>query len=159
MPRPCAACTHPKRAELDRRLRSGSTIADIVLWLATTERPIQRNAVGRHANAHLGVIRTPGPRPPQGSFLEAVRDAAHEDLEAGVLRPTITHGIAAEAEIARQRSRTVDRDIMLKITMALTGQVPSVRVIDPELEAQEAEFRLLLEPGESGAHEPAVEGV
>lgn len=147
MPRPCACCTHPRRAELDRRLRSGSTIADIVLWLATTERPIQRNAVGRHANQHLGVIRTPGPRPPSGSFLEAVRDAAHEDLTAGILRPNIAHGIAAEAELSRQRARSVDQDLMLKIAMALGGHAGTVRVIDPEQEALEAEFRPLLEAG------------
>jgi hypothetical protein len=134
---------------LDRKLRSGATIADIVLWLATTERPIQRNALSRHANAHLGVVRTPGPLPPSGSFLEAVRDTAHADLQAGVLRPTLTHGIAAEAELNRQKSRSVDQDIMLKIAMMLGGHLPpgTVRVIDPEVEAIEAEFRPLLEAG------------
>lgn len=145
----CASCAHPQRVILDRKLRSGATISDIVLWLQTTERPLHRNSVSRHANAHLGVVRTSGPRPPSGSFLEAVRDAAHEDLDAGVLRPTLTHGIAAESELARQRAHTQDRDLVLKIAMALGGLVPpQVRVLDAldvERDEQEREFTKLLE--------------
>ena len=40
--------------------------------------------------------------------------------------------------------RNVDRDILARIALALTA---NVRVLDPEVEALEAEYRPLLTPG------------
>lgn len=148
MPRPCAACTHPDRAALDRKLRSGATIVDVVRWLATTARPIQRNALSRHANAHLGVARLPGPRPPAASFLERVVAIVDEDLESGTQRPNVSQAIAATAEINRQASRDTDRDWQLKLALVLSGHVAQpLRVLDAydvTREEIEAEFTPLL---------------
>lgn len=148
MPRPCSACTHVNRAVLDRKLRSGATIVDVVRWLATTERPIQRNAVSRHANSHLGVTRLPGPRPPATSFLERVVSIVDEDLESGAQRPNVSQAIAAQSEINRQAGRELDRDWQLKLALILSGHVAQpLRVLDADdiaREELESEFRPLL---------------
>lgn len=151
MSRPCAACSHPDRAVLDRKLRSGATIVDVVRWLATTERPIQRNAVSRHANSHLGVTRLPGPRPPATPFLERIVSLVDADLESGAQRPNVTQAISAQAEINRQQSRDTDRDWTLKLAMILSGHAPlPLRALDEfdlAREAIEGELRPLLEAG------------
>ena len=80
-----------------------------------------------------------------GNFLEAVRDAAHEALSEGELRVTLGDGIKAAAELNKMAARTADRDLMARIALAMTGNaLIQARVIDPELEALEAEFRPLL---------------
>ena len=139
MPRPCASCAHPRRAELDRRLRSGSTLADAARWTRDPENApaIGINALGRH-RAHLGVTSTPsGPRPKAATFLEAVRAVAWEDLEAGATRPSIKDGISADAELNRQRLQGDFRDLARAAYMALTGQIPGLGDGIPEAEYRE----------------------
>ena len=93
----------------------------------------------------------PGRRPVSKDFLEAVRDAAHEDLESGALRPSLKEGIAAQKALDMRASRDQDRDLMLRISLALTGRVRiPIAPPDPNREAIEGEFRELLAIG-SGA--------
>ena len=122
---------------------------DISRWLDGLGTPITRQALARHARDHLNVKPTIGQRPVSGNFLEAVRDTAHAALDAGELRVTLRDGISAAAELNKQAARSADRDLMAKIALALTGTpLLEARVIDPELEAIEAEFRPLLASGE-----------
>jgi hypothetical protein len=89
-------------------------------------------------------------------LLQAVVEDARDRLEAGEIRATLRDGISAQAELNRQGERQRDSDMMMKIALALTGNVAVARVIDP-LETErleiEAEFRALLPSGD----EPYVE--
>ena len=77
-------------------------------------------------------------------FLEAVRDRAAERLETGDLEPNLKDGMRAQALLDARLQRNADRDLLARIALALTA---NVRVIDPEVEAIEAEYRPLLTPG------------
>jgi hypothetical protein len=124
----------------------------ISVWTRETEGGyVSRIALGNHLRQHVGVVSRAGRRPVSDDLLEAVRDRAHERLAAGEVEPSLRDGIKAVEVIERNKARNVDRDIMLKITMALTGQLPPgvVRVIDPEVEILEAEYRVLLEGGDA----------
>lgn len=148
MGRPCATCSHPQVREINHRLREKRPLRDISRWLDSTETPITAQALARHAKDHLEVTLQRGRRPVSGSFLEAVRDAAHEGLVEGNLRVTLRDGISAAAELNKQAARSADRDLMAKIALALTGNaLLQAKVIDPEIEAIEAEFRPLLTAG------------
>lgn len=145
MPGVCASCKHPQVREINHRIRQERPLTDISRWLSEIGTPITRQALARHAKDHLSVAPVHGRRPVSGNFLEAVVVKAHEDLEEGNLRVSARDAISAQAELNRQASRSADRDLMAKIALALTGHsLIQARVIDPELEALEAEFRPLL---------------
>ena len=101
-----------------------------------------RNTLSKHFRQHIGAApRTSGPRPVSGDFLTDVRDGAHQRLTDGELEPDLKIGIAAQKQLDLRAARATDRDLMLKVAMALTG---TVTVLDPEVEAIEAEFRQYL---------------
>ncbi len=167
MARSCESCNSPNRRELDRRIRSGATLPDVQRWLASLDEPRSINALTRHRQHTLPEKVPSGPRPKSRSFLEDVEAVAHDDLAAGVLRPSIRDAISARAELNRTTERSLDRDVLLQIAMAMTGQVaPQIAqatVIDPDEQewrdrteanrlALEAEFRpLSLGEGTPGA--------
>ncbi len=151
MSQTCATCKHPQVREINHRLRSDRPYEDISRWLseladAGTGYKITRQALARHARDHLAQgRREAGRKPTSGNFLQNVVDAAQEGLAEGVLRVTLRDGISAAAELNKQASRSADRDLMAKIALALAGRpLLEARVIDPEDEAIEAEFRPLL---------------
>lgn len=146
MARPCASCTHPRRDEIDRKLRAGTSFKDVSRWLDETEKPITAQSVAAHAKDHLAVVPVRGRRPASDDFLTNVRDAAADALEAGEVAVTLKDGIAAQKALDARLQRDMDRDWQLKLVLALTGHV---RVIDPEQEALEAEFRPLLTAGDT----------
>lgn len=148
MPRPCAGCSHPERASLDRRLRAGSALVDIVRWLDTTGQPIGRNALSRHARSHVGVTTTPGPRPTSGDFLKDVVSTAHAAMLDGLLAPNIKDAISAQGKLDSREARDADRDVLYRLSIVLSGQAPvPVQLRDPADLATEAEFRALLGDG------------
>jgi hypothetical protein len=148
MPRTCLACESPHRREIDKRLRSSSPYIDIALWLASVGSPIHRTSIARHAKHTVAAVDRPrGPRTVSPNFLQAVVETAHEDLAAGALRPTIRDAIASQSELNRQADRGQDRDLMLKIAMALTGGSNLPRIVGPEVDILEGEFRALLGDG------------
>lgn len=152
MPGVCASCKHPQVREINHRIREQRPLTDISRWLGELGTPITRQALARHARDHVNAPPTRGRRPVSGNFLEAVRDAAHEGLEAGDLRVTLRDGISAAAELNKQQARNADRDLMAKIALALTGHsLTQALVLDPEIEAIEADFRPLLMSGEPAA--------
>ena len=105
-----------------------------------------RNTLSTHYRKHLGAgPRTSGPRPVSGDFLTDVRDFTHDRLTAGELEPGLKDGIAAQKHLDARAARATDADLMLKIALALTGQVAGPVYRDPEVEAIEAEFRPLLD--------------
>ena len=150
MPNTCSACKHPQLREINHRIREQRPLVDIERWLDETDLPITAKALARHAKNHLGQVPAAGGRRPLSTnFLTAVVENAHESLQDGIVRATLRDGIAAQAELNRQMDRSADRDLMVKIAMALTGTVAiEARVIDPELQAIEAEFRPLLTAGD-----------
>lgn len=147
MARPCASCESRNNREIDRRLRAGSPQADIALWLASVGDPIDRTSIGRHARRHLSGMapRSPGRRPVSADFLQAVVDIAHEGLASGELSPSVRDAIGAQAEINRRLEKMQDRDLLLKVALVLTGNVPGIEahVLDPEQAEIEAEYRQL----------------
>ena len=147
MARPCASCTHPKREEIDRKLKAGVSFVDVSRYLDETEKPITAQSVAAHAKDHLGVTPVIGRRVASDDFLADVRDRAAEGLASGELAVSLKDGIAAQKALDARAARDMDRDWQLKLVLALTGHVPQVRVIDPEQEALEAEFRPLLTAG------------
>jgi hypothetical protein len=151
VPRQCSSCSlePPLRQELDRRIKSGATLPDLNRWLASKDVKLSVNALSRHRQHVLLRPTAPGPRPKSASFLEDVEAIAHDDMVAGVLRPSIRDAIAARGELNKQQARNQDRDLMAKIALALSGAAVPIeaRVIDPEVAAIEAEFRPLLTSG------------
>jgi hypothetical protein len=149
MPRPCSLCESPHSKEVLRRLKGGQPHDDIVLFLGSVGVEVHRTTVGRHAKHALPEVRRTGPRPPGASFLEDVEANAWDDMALGLLRPTIRDAIGARAELNKQSARFSDRDLMMKIALAMTGHsLIEARVIDPEREALEAEFQKLLPSGD-----------
>ncbi len=148
MARPCASCSHPRLDEIDRKLKAGVSFVDVSRWLETSGlKPITAQSIAVHAKSHLGVPSVLGRRPASDDFLESVRDTAHEGLVSGELAVTLKDGIAAQKALDARAARDMDRDWQLKLVLALTGHVPTFRVLDPEMEAIEAEYRPLLTPG------------
>jgi hypothetical protein len=145
--RPCASCDFGP--ELDRQLRAGVPLTVLSAWTAAQGSPITRQALGRHRRDHLGTLTRPGRKPASEDFLEAVVDDAAARLSAGEIRASLRDGIAARKALDARDARGQDRDLMVKIAMVLTGNVPlPTHTIDPEVEAIEAEYRALLEPGD-----------
>lgn len=165
MPRSCASCNLPEpvRKELDRRLRSGATLDDVRRWLTEAGHPVGRNAVGRHRGAHVlpGRALASGPRPKGQSFLSDVVEVTHDRVVLGELVPSVRDAVAASSEIARQRDRSADRDIALKVAAALGGLVkePSQAYVAyraehaAEYAAVEGEFAEVLSGDD---HRPAI---
>ena len=150
MPNICATCKHPQVREINHRIREERPLVDISRWLDELGTPITTKALARHANSHLGKAPAPGGRRPlSANFLQAVVQTAQDKLENGELAVTVRDGISAQAEINRQMDRSADRDLMARIALALTGTVAiEARVIDPEQQAIEGEFRALLTAGD-----------
>jgi hypothetical protein len=125
-------------------IASGTSYADIAAWLRGKGAPISRNALARHG-VHVGEgPRLPGPRPMSDDLLTAIRDRVYERLRDGDVEPGVKDGLSAQSLLDRRAAEFRDRDLMLRIALALTG---TVKVIDPEVEAIEAEFRPLLGDG------------
>jgi hypothetical protein len=62
-----------------------------------------------------------------------VVDIVHADILDGRQVPTVAHAIASDAELARRQEKGRDHDIVLKLALVLTGQVPGfTRVVSPE---------------------------
>lgn len=148
MGRPCSSCKSPNAQEIDRKIKSGTTLRDISRWLREIDNPITPTSLGKHAREHVGVERPPGRRPITGDFLETVRDQVHEDVLEGKLRLTVRDGLSAQSLLDARQKRDSDKDLMVKIAMVLTGRVEGyLPAPDPEMAAIEAEFRPLLTPG------------
>ncbi len=146
MPARCATCEHPQVREINHRIREKRPLVDISRWLDDLGTPITRQALARHAKQHLGIVPERGRVPVSGDFLTAVRDRVHARMEAGEIEPTLRDGIAAQKQLDARMARNADRDLVLKIGLLLTAPRPAL--MDPEVEALEAEFRPLLEAGD-----------
>ena len=152
MPQTCITCKHPQASEINRRLKTNATFEDISRWLDSLGTPITRQALARHMKTHLITApeRKTGRKPPSEDFLTAVRDIAHEKMEEGTLQVTLRDGLQAQKQLDDRLQRSADHDLMARIALALTGgyQPRELRVLDPEIEAIEAEFRPLLTAGD-----------
>lgn len=145
----CASCDNPRLSEINHRIKEGRSLNDISRWLTTLGTPITRQALARHAKTHAEiVVAGPGRKPVSGSFLEKVVSAVEQDIDAGVQRPRIRDGIAAQAELNKQRSRDMDKDILIKISLAMSGSLPAPRDVSPQVAVLEGEFSRLLSPGD-----------
>jgi hypothetical protein len=149
MARPCASCTSANLTEINRKLRSGTTAKDVSRWLTEIGDPITENALGRHRRDHLGIEVPNGRRPPSGDFLRTVVAKVHDKVENDELQLSVRDGIAAQAELNRQADKMADRDIAIKIAIALGGVRPIALLEDPQNAAIEAEYRELLTPGDT----------
>ena len=148
MPRDCASCTAPFGVELDRQLRSGVALTVLSAWTTAQGLSISRNALSRHRRDHLALTVAPGRKPMADDLLEAIRDRLHDRLTEGAVEPSVRDGIAAVKALDARKAHNQDRDLIYKITLALTGHSgPAIRVLDPEQEALEAELRPLLGAG------------
>ena len=148
MGRPCASCSHPRREEIDRKLKAGVAFIDVSRWLDAIEaKAITAQSIGSHAKDHLNVTPVVGRRPVSGDFLKDVVASAAEAVALG-MTVTVKEGIAAQKALDARAARDLDRDIWAKVTLALTGRVSLKQLPDPEIEAVEAEFRELLSPKE-----------
>jgi hypothetical protein len=129
---------------IDRKLRAGTTREDVSRWLTEVGSPITTHALGRHASTHLSLTTKRGRRPRSANFLTDVRDRAWDGVESGEIPVTLKDGIRAEALLQAQAMRNADRDLLARVALALTA---NVRVLDPEVETIEAEYRPLLTSG------------
>ena len=145
MARPCATCKSERKPEIEKRIREERSFLDIARWLKEVGEPISNAALGKHAREHMGVVPRKGARPVSGDFLEAVRDNAHEALDAGELAVSLKDGIAAQKALDARLAKNADRDLILKIGLMLTA--PRPQLMDPEVEAIEGEYRKLLGDG------------
>lgn len=148
MARPCSSCKSQHADEINRKIKSGTTFRDISRWLTEVGDPISGTSLSKHALEHVGFSpRAKGRKPPLGDFLETVRDKVHEDVVAGNLRLTVRDGLSAQAQLDARASRNHDRDLLARIAMALTGSIPQLHVLDPDVAAIEGEYRPLLTSG------------
>lgn len=151
MAQPCATCEHPQVREINHRMREGLPLTDISRWLKELgQGNITRQALARHMRSHLGATpRHGGRRGAHPDFLKSIVENVAERMDAGELEPTIKDGIAAQKEVNRLAEKTADRDLMLRIALALTGNVieGDYREIDGDQAELEAEFRPLLTAG------------
>jgi hypothetical protein len=171
--RVCKACDSPNAKAIDQQLRSGATQTGVAAWTAQRGAPISRAAIQRHATAHLALApRPPGPRPVSGDFLVTVRDSVHADDIAGTQRPTVGHGLAAQAQIDHRADKATDRDLQILWAQVLGGAIPYVKVLpsdegytaahafsdalEDEAAADDAEFTLLLSGRNSSDPETAA---
>lgn len=145
MPARCATCDHPQVREINHRIADGRPLTDISRWLRELGTPITRQALARHAKDHRGVQPQRGRRPVSGDFLELVRDTVHEGVAEGSIALTARDGLQAQRQLDERLARNADRDLMLKVALVLTGNVPLIaaHVLDPEREEIEAEYRQL----------------
>lgn len=122
---------------------------DVQRWLEVEHQTsITAQSIGRHAKDHVGIRSTLGRRPASADFLENVRDAAADGLASGELAVTLKDGIAAQKALDARDARDKDRDWQMRLVLALTGNVPALPAIDPELEVIEGTFRPLLTAGD-----------
>lgn len=146
MATPCATCEHSQVREINHRIREDRPLTDISRWLGELGTPITRQALARHAKAHVGKEPLRGKRPVSADFLESVRDKAHDGLESGELTVTLKDGLTAQKQLDARAARNADMDLMLRIAITLGGK--RERLPAPEVEAIEAEFRPLLTSGD-----------
>jgi hypothetical protein len=145
----CKTCSHPARAEIDRQIRAGVPVSTLTSWTRDHPPYVSRLALGRHRR-HIGVGTAPGRKPPSTDFLTDVRDAVHADMAAGVLRPNMGDGIAAQKALDARTDRDMDREWQYRLVLALTGHAPvALPPLDPASAAIEAEYRPLLGSGEA----------
>lgn len=138
MGRPCVSCQEHKPS-VDRKLKAGDSSADVSRWLAEQGVIVSAQSVSRHAREHVGVQPKIGRRPISEDFYDAVIESARDTLdEKGA---SVKEGIAAMKAKDARAARTSDKEI-LSIWLGL-----SIRPVIAEVEAEEAEFRLL-NPGE-----------
>jgi len=145
MGRPCLSCASPKRDEIDRKLRAGTSNADVARWLASIGTTLTPQAVGQHAKAHLDLLPVRGRRPVSTDFLTDVVESARVSLAEG--GATVRDGIRAQSEINKQAARSADRDLAARLALMLMGYGPARALPDPELDVLEAEFTPLLAAG------------
>jgi hypothetical protein len=108
---------------------------------------LSRQAIGNHLRKHLGIVSPRGRRPMSDDLATAIRDRVHERLVDGEIEPGIKDGLGAQRLLEQRAADFADRELMARIALALTAQV---KVIDPEVEALEAEYSLLLGDGTAG---------
>jgi hypothetical protein len=146
----CKTCEHPQRKEIERQSKAGVPATMISVWTKEVEGGyVSRLALGKHLREHVGIVSRAGRRPDAGRLLEEIVAQGEEGLEDGTLRVTLKDAIAAQKALDTRAARLMGEEWQLKLVLALTGHAARVRVIDPELEAFEAEFRPLLESGVS----------
>lgn len=147
MPRPCASCESPFARELDRQIRADVPLTVLSAWASSQGHAISRNALSRHRRDHVGMVTGPGRKGMSDDLATAIRDRVHERLAEGDIQPGVRDGLSAQALLDRREATAGDREWQAKLVLALGGHAPFLRVIDPEREALEAEFRPLLEAG------------
>lgn len=149
----CATCSHPQRKAIESKLREGIPQGLVSLWTKENEPYVSRNALGRHSRDHMGISTGAGRKPLSTDIYEAVRDRTLERMETGELEPSITHGLQAQRFLDERSNRLADRDLVARITAALTGQLPDRFEPDDEIEGEfweaRREFAALLPGGEN----------
>jgi hypothetical protein len=137
MPNVCKVCTAQHGRAADQKLRAGETATSVAAWLTAQGEPISRAAVSRHATSHLALAARPsGPRPVSGEFLTDVRDMVHQDMAAGVLRPSMRDGLTAQKLLDDRSEKFADRELMARIAQVL-GQATPVEYIGTKVEYRE----------------------
>lgn len=145
MPTPCATCDHPQVREINHRLREGLPLTDISRWLDEKGPPITRQALSRHAKGHLGVlVPHGGRRGATGRLLEYTVEMVEEALDNGSIVPTLKDGMKAIEIMDARAAKSKDQDLLVRISMILTGNIPVAALADPEVQVIEGEFRQLL---------------
>jgi hypothetical protein len=118
----CATCSHPSRKAIESKMREGIPQGLISLWTRENPPYVSRNALGRHQRDHLGISVGAGRKPLAGSFLEDVVSDAHEGLRAGEYKGSVALGLTAQRQLDDRDQRNADRDLVARITMALTNR-------------------------------------
>jgi hypothetical protein len=149
VPRLCESCRHPEATEINRKIRAGTTFEDISRWLAAEhDTKLTAVSIGQHAKKHIGHVNPRGRRPKNPDLLAAIVEDVSDQLARGEVRPSIKEGIAAQRAIDARASKSADRDLMLRIAIALTGAGSVPALPDPSVTIIEGEFRHLLETGD-----------
>lgn len=128
----CRSCRHPKRSLIDQRIKSGAALDLISKWTRTEDGApyLSRNALTRHRMHTIGVPTTPGPKPLNGDFLEAVRDRAWQAVEDGSAMVDVAAGLRAQDLLDRRAEKKADTTLVLVMAAVLGGATIPVGEIE-----------------------------
>jgi hypothetical protein len=129
--RSCTVCNHPARSAIEQKIRADVSFSDIARWLATTEHPVSRMSLSRHAeHVALTVVgRPPGPRPLSGKFVEKVIGAAEQFVDEGG-HVSVSEGLKAQALADDRANKQSNEDLLIAFAQIISGGAPG-RAIGP----------------------------
>lgn len=149
----CKPCNSPLAEEIDKRLRRRDRLTEIARWTREEGEYVSREALRNHRDKHLttevekaridaiedhkrkrGTIKAS-----RTDLAMLVRDKVLEQVEQGVLTPTVQEGLRAQELLDKRAEKASDRELSRQLALVLSGAwVPVIEGDYREVELLEA---------------------